>query len=117
MGTLDDRKRQRVYDRVAESKRGYHSDGSDEDSAEPLDAPDSEIEAGPSEPLPKSTKTASAISEAKPSQPRTAASATIQSVPAVTEVGSGLKRGEDGQVIAPTIVKRKRKPIQRVRTG
>lgn len=115
MGALDDRKRQRVYDRVADQKRGYHSDGSEDESMDNSNA-GSGPEAGPSSP-PLST-VRQKVEATEPHEQAVSASSTppptVHIAPAAVEVGSGLKRGADGQIVAPTIVKRKRKPIQRV---
>lgn len=120
MGTLDDRKRQRVVDRVGEDKRGYHSEDSDDDGMhDDADVVDEEAEpkAGSSQPSAIASEKAPITADTLPSRTQaasTSVSAPVKSVSGPIEVGSGLKRGEDGQVVAPTIVKRKRKPVQRV---
>lgn len=120
MGTLEDRKRQRIYDKVAEQKRGYHSDETDDELVDDLEDARQEA-AGSSMPSPPPPSAQAISSHAGgPSlglhiSHTESAEASQPSVEA-NELGSGLKRGEDGQAVAPVIVKRKRKPVQRVRS-
>lgn len=128
--SLVDRKRQRVYDAVAEKKKGYHSD---EDASEGDDdmPVDNANEAGP--PTPSLTTLQSAPlcatkgevrSEQQPTlspeqkhtgEPTSAKPSALHLQAAPVTVGSGLKKGPDGQAVVPVIVKRTRKPIERVR--
>jgi hypothetical protein len=109
--TLHDRKRQRVHDAVAERKKGYHSDTSDEQSDAEDDAKmlpeedDAAPLAGPSKAPSQSTQNDKDKMMDAISAPN---GAGLEST-STSAVGSGLKGG-----IVPIVVKRNRKPVERV---
>lgn len=110
VSTLSERKRSKVYDQVAQRKRGYHSDsdGDTEDIQDGLQLEAEAPQAGPSR-LP-----AVAVSPAT----QTITSDTVKSAingqhsaaptPA-SALGSALARGPDGEVIKPVVRQRQKK--------
>lgn len=118
VSTLSERKRAKVYDQVANNKRGYHSDdsGDDLDGYEGLQAESDAPQAGPSRlpaesttPL-QPTPTSVQVDDVKPA---TTALPAPPSHPVA--LGSALARGPDGQVIKP-VVKQRQKKASRVST-
>lgn len=116
VSTLSERRRFKVFDKVAEKKRGYHSDSSDDEMQETSDQGGMQLEADEPQAGPSRPSTSSATTDAASTKLRTEtevvanAPSTIlkTSLPSVT-VGSALVRGPDGEIVKPVIRQRQKK--------
>lgn len=110
VSTLSERKRSKVYDQVADKKRGYHSDNDDEnglDGYEGLQAESETPQAGPSRLPADSTK----VPPPAKAPAETGAPVVLPTRPSLQPVslGSALAVGPDGQVIKPVVKQRQKK--------
>lgn len=116
VSTLSERRRTKVFDQIADKKRGYHSDSSDEDTngddsrgGMPLEAEG--LQAGPSRTAMKSaTRNGTSGESPLETQAPTSMPSVVQPVPLQPIVlGSALVRGPDGEVVKPVIRQRQKK--------
>lgn len=112
VSTLSERKRSKVYDQVADKKRGYHSDNSDEendvDGYEGLQAESETPRAGPSRLPAYSTKVPAPPAKA-PAENEVPTALPTKSALQPVSLGSALAIGPDGQVIKPVVKQRQKK--------
>lgn len=117
VSTLSERKRTKVFDQVAEKKRGYHSDSSDDDGLDnKMDGvlvEEDTRQAGPSRPSVASATTSMLVSDAKANDTTTVTG--VRTSPKPIAVGSALARGPDGEVVKP-VVRQRQKKAPRVTT-
>lgn len=115
VSTLSDRKRSKVLNQVADKKRGYHTDSSEDETNEDeaqrgLQLAAEGLEAGPSRPRNQSATTNGATVP-EPKHPVSAAAPSTSSKPELrpVELGSALLRGPDGEIVKPVVRQRQKK--------